>query len=395
MSATMTSDAVTPVAEASLLVMAPGLVVESLDDTQATLYLQGDGTRLRVPRALHALLLRFTTPAALEAIVADVGDGAGRALARLRDKGFLVVPGSAPRLRPLTDPPVRLFDGPAQKLVASEADIVVLGFPWDFGDVGAAGARHGPLALREISLQLLYGVDRTSGRALGWFDTDRCRPVLQGVSLADAGDVLIRHGEATASAFQRAVDAWRTLTRLGPVGVLLGGDSSVALTAITASAEREPIEVIRFAREASRAHEYGSAAMAATLASHALALPGVRGFHDIVGAHDTRSSVDAVAALPGYRCTALVQGETDGVHALASADAAVHLGIDMSAVRSAATAGMDYRAIARTIARIGREHRIVSIDLCGLNPWQPCWGAVSMTALHLLVAAMSAAKDDA
>jgi hypothetical protein len=40
------------------LVLAPGFVVESLDDRQVTIYLQGVGTRLRLPKALHAALMR-------------------------------------------------------------------------------------------------------------------------------------------------------------------------------------------------------------------------------------------------------------------------------------------------------------------------------------------------
>ncbi|UPG89731.1 arginase family protein [Luteibacter aegosomaticola] len=369
------------------LVLAPGFVVESLDDRQVTICLQGVGTRLRLPKALHAALMRFMRPSLLAAVAEPLGSAAWRALDQLRARGFLVPPGTPPVARLLTDPPVRLFDGPAAKLVASEADIVVVGFPWDFGDPAAAGARRGPLALRETSLQLLYSVDPITGRAAGWFDADERRPILQGVAIADAGDVLVRHGEPARHVFERGREAWRILTSGGATGIVLGGDSSAAFVPISACAGPGEVDVIRVCTGGGKTAQGDALPTANTLASHALALSGVRHYYDLVPAGRPEQR-----PWPGAGRYRQVTPQGGDASWLDEADVPVHLGIDMAALASATSTGFDYRTVRAIVTSVARNRRVISIDVCGLNPAHPCWGALAMTALHLLVAAVSAAR---
>ncbi|URX63497.1 arginase family protein [Luteibacter anthropi] len=365
------------------LVLAPGFAVESLDDRQVTICLQGVGTRLSLPVALHALLMQFMQPSTLAAVAGSPGTAAWRALDQLRTRGFLVPPGTPAASRLLTDPPVRLFDGPAARLVASDADIVFLGFPWDFGDPDAAGARRGPVALRETSLQLLYNVDPVTGHAIGWFDADERLAILRGVAMADAGDVLVRHGEPVGNVFQRGGEAWRILTDKGAMGIMLGGDSSTAFVPISACAAHGQTDVVRVCTGDNHAMQDGAVPTAATLASHALALPGVRHYYDVV-------PWGASSGLSGRYRRVTPRGRDASW--LEPADVPVHLGIDMTALASATSPGFDYRTVRALIDDVAGRRRIASIDLCGLNPSHPCWGALAMTALHLLIAAASAAR---
>jgi agmatinase len=387
MSATASFTAAADADEA--LVLSPWMEVEHLDEAEATIYLSSDGTRIRIPLALHHLLLRFRAPARPGDVCGKDGAGAAKALARLREKGFLVPPGEVParQERQVTDPPVRLFDAPAQKLAPARADVVVLGVPWDFGEAGAAGARRGPLALRDISLQLLYRLDRGTGRPVGWYDADRRRPVLSGVSIADAGDVVVRHGEGRSAVFGRVREVVDTLARDGALPVVLGGDRSVACPLIDQRRGGGPLDVIRIGRPP--AGPGGTA-----LLRPVLSLPGVDRFTQIVP-----------AGLEGLR-----GDEPDG-YACLSIDAAlagmpepgpgekrrVHVGIDVDALACAGDTrpSLAYRQVHALLCRLGHAHRIVSVDLCGINPWTACWGALSMTVVHLLVTALSAAKDPA
>ena len=378
------------------LILSPWMEVEHLDERAATLYLSSDGTRIKVPLALHRLLLRFRS-AARPGDVSGTGDAAARtarAIAQLRDKGFLVPADAIPVVRPrqVTDPPMRIFDAPAQKLSPAQADVVVFGVPWDFGDPHAAGARHGPQAIREVSLQLLYRLDRESGRPLGWFDADRRCPILAGVSVADAGDVIVNHGESRSAVAGRVRTVIDTLTRDGAMPVLLGGDRSAALPLVDQGQRGGALEVIRIGRA-----PHAPAAQA--YVRQVLELPGVTGCTCIVPRHIGR---DHEGLPDGCTCTPVdaVLHRSRLQRGMRSDDAPrVHVGIDVEALARAGDEGafpsLAYRDVHALLLAIGRSRRIVSVDLCGLNPWGPAWNAVSMTALHLLLTVLSAAKDPA
>lgn len=375
--------------------------VERLDDTTATVYLSSNGTRIRIPLALHRLLLKFQTAARPDAVcgTTDASSPAGRAIAQLVGKGFLVPSGAveAVSARKLSDPPVRLFDVPAQKLMPAQADVVVVGMPWDFGDPRATGARRGPLALRDVSLQILYGLDRFTGRPLGWFDVDSRHATLAGVSITDAGDVIVNHGEARTAFFDRARDVIATLVHGLALPVVIGGDASTAYPVIEVLQNAGPLDVVRIGRHPDPVALDAVRLTAGSLPAHALSLPFVQRYIQVTPS----GSVGAdTALLDGYMCLAIDEALT----AFRSASAAserprVHLGLDVDALARASDAASGasfvYRDVRALLAAIGRAYRIVSVDLCGSNPADPCWGPVSMTALHLLLVALGAAKDPA
>ncbi|RAP59457.1 hypothetical protein BTJ49_01995 [Oleiagrimonas sp. MCCC 1A03011] len=386
------------------------MAAEKLDESAATIYLSTDGTRIRIPRALYALLLEFRSAMSL----ADfrmrglANEKAARAILQLRKKGFLVpeddIPESSPRW--VTDPPVRLFDVPVQKMEAAEAQVVVLGIPWDFGDPDAAGARRGSLAIRDASLQMLYRLSRETGRPLGWFDTDRHRFVLEGVSIADAGDVIVHHGESRSSVFGRAQNAWEVLTRDGALPVLLGGDASVAEPLIVHMQRNEPLDVIHVGRTRSGRSRSPTIGGRAWLHDVSL-LPNVERVV-CVGSVVPSDPFDPAKAtgvseetlsgkVTSLPVDAILKDGRWSVEPAQGAARRVHVGIDMAVMANALDGTdsglLDYRDVRDLLCMIGRTHTIVSLDLCGLNPWHPCWNTLSMTALHLLMTALSAAKD--
>lgn len=323
-------------AEASLLVLeddaelivAPSLHVEQSDAQSVTIYLRTVGTRLRVPRKLYDLLLAFETPRDLDSVTA--GDARmAAALDRLREKGFLVAPGAAARHAPqrlVTDPPIRLFDCPAHKLAPNGTDIVVLGVPYDLGDPAAAGARQGPSALRETSLQLLYGVDRRTALPHGWFDADLGRPILQGVTIGDCGDVFVDPGEPQAAMFARIAEILRRVAGEGSLPVLLGGDAATSIPAI-----------------------------------------------EFLQAHAALTVIWIGDPVPQH----LDPGER------------VYVGVDLAALEL----GFTYSELHERLRGIGERYAIAGVSLVGAKPQAEGWGATAMTAIHLLLTALSAAKD--
>lgn len=387
------------------LVLAPSLCVEQLVDAAATIYLRSTGARLRIPRPLYELLLRFESPAPLEALAAlgPRGERAMSAIERLREKGFLLREGEAePTVKRLmTDPPVRLFDSPAHRLVPAEADILALGVPYDLADAGAAGARRGPLAIRETSLQLLYTLDRRTGRPLGWFDADRGRAILRGISIADCGDVFVDPGEPQAQVFGRVSQALHQVLTRTCLPVVLGGDASVGFPAVACLQAREPLAVIRIG------HLAGSAAVPssgfvtpASFARHALALPGVTRYVQLGDGADAQAMCpgDAFVQLP---VEALASGGVAPLAAQLPPGQPIYLGIDTGIVDTTGddsshgpgAARLDYPAVHALVCALGATYPIRGLDVVGLNPMRPDWPVAAMTALHVLVTAMSAAMD--
>ncbi|NUW31801.1 agmatinase [Nonomuraea sp. SMC257] len=105
----------------------------------------------------------------------------------------------------------------------SDAQVVVLGAPFDGGTTYRAGARFGPSAMRQ-ACYLGHDGERPS-LAL---DVDG----LLDLRVRDAGDVMMFSGDAERShaALERAV---HTVAAAGRIPVVLGGDHSIALPDVT------------------------------------------------------------------------------------------------------------------------------------------------------------------
>ncbi len=381
------------------LAMSPYLSVEKIDESAATICLQSTGARLRIPRALYALLVLFQQPMSLAALAASDAraERAKSALENLLAKGFLVRADEplAPVVRRLvTDPPVRLFDCPAHRLVPAEADVVIFGVPSDVADRAAAGARNGPAALREISLQVLYMLDKLSGRPQGWFDADRERSVLAGVSFGDCGDIFVDYGEPQTSVFSKLSDALEKVLREHTLPVLLGGDASICIPAIETLQARASLTVLRIggAAQTNDANQRGFVAVSG-LASRLTSMPGVNGY--------VQAGTATAGHAPGRHAITTSAVKQSGFAALQpflSRGQDVYLGLDIGIVsppgkHDDSSEGLSYAETQALLCAIGDHCHIIGIDLVGLNPGKPCWGSTAMTALHLLLTAISAVKD--
>jgi agmatinase len=383
------------------LMLAPTMRLEQLDAGHATIYLRSNGARIRIPRALYELLLKFETPRTTASALG--GDAhVAATLAKLRTKGFLVGESEAevpvPK-RLTTDPPVRLFDCPAQKLGLASTDMVAIGVPYDLSDRSAAGARNGPMALRETSLQVLYGIDRLSGEPRGWYDADRGRPILKGVSIADCGDVFVDPGESQADLLARITAVLTEVVSAGCLPVLLGGDAAITFPAIRFLQARSSLAVIHIgciapSMEATRS----SFVTPSVLADHLLELPGVTSYvhlgdggHDDAASHE-RARISAVR----YRADGIVLLEP-----LLKAGQRVYLCLDLNALQMPGDTQVDnadcvrfsYPELHALLCEFGARYSIAGLGLVGSNPSRGNWGVVGMTAIHLLLTAMSAAKD--
>lgn len=118
-----------------------------------------------------------------------------------------------------------------------DADVAILGAPYDFGTQWRAGARFGPRSIREASTLFSFG-------HAGAYDHEDDVTYLEGVRIVDIGDADIVHTDTIAShaAIETGV---RAILASGAMPVVLGGDHSVNIPCIAAFEDQEPIHLVQ------------------------------------------------------------------------------------------------------------------------------------------------------
>lgn len=121
---------------------------------------------------------------------------------------------------------------------AIDADIAVLGAPFDMGTQYRAGARFGPRAIREASTLFSFG----HGGAYDFEDDVTYLPNDQ-VSIVDIGDADIVHTD-TVQSHANIEKGVRHILQAGALPVVLGGDHSVHIPCIRAFDDQPPVHII-------------------------------------------------------------------------------------------------------------------------------------------------------
>ena len=123
---------------------------------------------------------------------------------------------------------------------AINADVAIVGIPYDMGTQYRAGARFGPRAIREASTLFSFGHN-------GAYDHEDDIVYLPGdkVRIVDVGDVDIIHTDTMAS-LGNAEAAVRAILKSGALPVALGGDHSVHAACIKAFDAEPPVHIVHF-----------------------------------------------------------------------------------------------------------------------------------------------------
>jgi len=126
---------------------------------------------------------------------------------------------------------------------AIDADVAILGAPFDFGTQWRPGARFGPRAVREASTLFSFG-------HAGAYDHEDDATYLDGdVRIVDLGDADIIHTK-TEESHANIEQGVKAILDAGALPVTIGGDHSINIPCINAFAEdcaqNGPIHVIQF-----------------------------------------------------------------------------------------------------------------------------------------------------
>ena len=126
-----------------------------------------------------------------------------------------------------------------QDWAAIDAQVAVLGAPYDFGCQYRSGARFGPRSIREASTLFSFGHS-------GAYDHEDDITYLEAesTSIVDIGDADIVHTD-TLKSHENIEFGVRKILAAGAIPVVLGGDHSVNIPCINAFDDQEPIHLVQ------------------------------------------------------------------------------------------------------------------------------------------------------
>ena len=119
-----------------------------------------------------------------------------------------------------------------------DADVAVMGAPYDFGTQFRAGARFGPRAVREASTLFSFG------HAGAYDHEDDCTYLPASVRIVDIGDADIIHTD-TARSHANIKTGVQAMLAAGALPVVIGGDHSVNIPIIDSFEGQGDIHILQ------------------------------------------------------------------------------------------------------------------------------------------------------
>lgn len=296
-----------------------------------------------------------------------------------------------------------LFGAPRRSVaeaLVDRPDLVVVGVPYDAGATVRPGSRFAPEALRRAS-GTCFSYHEETGEPRGAWDPVAGR-ILAGVHIADVGDLT----EAAPTRNGAVIDRLRqTVTHVAGSGarpVVLGGDHSIALPTITGLGQAHGrIGVLHVDAHADRGPDRGEDWRAA--GHHGNFLTWVLREDRVarvaqLGVRQREPtgppSHPKVVAWPG---TTAARADPGQLLADLPAELPWHVSLDVDALDPTVLAatgtpvpgGFDAASLARVLAAVASQRRVVGVDVCELLPDRG--DTEPMIACELLVRLLAAA----
>lgn len=275
---------------------------------------------------------------------------------------------------------------------AIDADVAVLGAPFDFGTQFRPGARFGPRAIREASTLFSFG------HAGAYDHEDDVTYLGEGTKIVDIGDADIVHTD-TIKSHQNIEQGVRKILAAGAIPVVLGGDHSVNIPCVNAFDDQDPIHILQIDAHLDFVDErHGVRYGHGNPMRRAAEKPYVTGLSQFgirnVSSTAKEGYVDARAM--GSDILSVRQCRAEGVEALLKripADARIYLTIDIDGFDPSIAPGTGtpshggflYYEILELIAAVAKRQSIVGIDLVEVAPDYDPTGSTSTLAAQLLL----------
>lgn len=273
-----------------------------------------------------------------------------------------------------------------------EADVAVMGAPFDFGTQFRAGARFGPRAVREASTLFSFG------HAGAYDHEDDCTYLGSDVRIVDIGDADIVHTD-TETSHANIEAGVRAILKAGALPVVIGGDHSVNIPCIRAFDDQGPIHILQIdahldfvdVRHGVR-HGHGNPMRRAAEKDYVTGITalGIRNVSSTTqeGYEAARAMGDDILSVRQVRKLGC-----DGVLARIPKGARLYVTIDIDGfcpsiapgTGTPSHGGFLYYEVLEILQGVARDHEIVGIDLVEVAPdYDPTQSTAILAAQVLL-----------
>ena len=276
---------------------------------------------------------------------------------------------------------------------AIEADVAVMGAPFDFGTQWRSGARMGPRAIREASTLFSFG-------HAGAYDHEDDVTYLDPakVTIVDIGDADIVHTNTEMSHANIAHGVRKILTA-GAIPVVLGGDHSINIPCINAFEDQDPIHIVQIDAHLDFVDErhgvrfgHGNPMRRAAEKSYVTGLSqiGIRNVSSTardgyVDARAMGSDIQSVRQVRKMGVNAMLDRIPEGVRYYVTVDIDA---FDPSIAPGTGTpshGGFLYYEVLELLAGLAKRGQIVGLDLVEVAPDYDQTGSTSTLAAQLLM----------
>lgn len=273
-----------------------------------------------------------------------------------------------------------------------DADVAILGAPYDFGTQWRSGARFGPRAVREASTLFSFG-------HAGAYDHEDDAIYLPGsVRLVDLGDADIVHTD-TMTSHANIETGVRAILKAGALPVVIGGDHSVNIPCINAFESQGDIHILQIDAHLDFVDErHGVRFGHGNPMRRAAEKPYVTGLTQL-GIRNVSSTAkegyDAARAM-GADILSVRQVRKLGPEAVTAripAGARVYITIDIDGfcpsiapgTGTPSHGGFLYYDVLEILQRVAQTHDVVGIDLVEVAPDYDQTGSTAILAAQVLL----------
>lgn len=273
-----------------------------------------------------------------------------------------------------------------------DADVAILGAPFDFGTQWRPGARFGPRSIREASTLFSFG------HAGAYDHEDGVTYLGAGTRIVDMGDADIVHTDTEAS-HANIESGVRAILARGALPVVLGGDHSINIPCVRAFDGHGPIHIVQIdahldfvdERHGVR-HGHGNPMRRAAEQDHVTGLTqlGIRNVSSTAreGYEDAARMGSDILSVRQMRALG-----TEAVLARIPADVDIYLTIDIDGFDPSIAPGTGtpshggflYYEVLELLAALAKRQRIVGVDLVEVAPAYDHTDTTSILAAQLLL----------
>ena len=273
-----------------------------------------------------------------------------------------------------------------------DADVAIMGAPFDFGTQWRAGARFGPRGVREASTLFSFG------HAGAYDHEDDTTYLPSDVRIVDIGDADIVHTDTETS--QANIETGvRAILAAGALPVVIGGDHSINIPCINAFDDQGDIHILQIDAHLDFVDErhgvrygHGNPMRRAAEKPYVTGLTqvGIRNVSSTAreGYEDARAMGSTILSVRQARALG-----PEGVIANIPSGARVYVTIDIDAfcpsiapgTGTPSHGGFLYYDVLEMLQVVARRHEVVGIDLVEVAPDYDPTGSTSILAAQVLL----------